>query len=75
MISVPKAGKLNLVEQMLRQNEDKICGKLLPRRNEPEERRDDGEIGVIYIYIYIYIYIGYAKKIYTHFNERKLYVV
>ena len=25
--------------------------------------------------IYIYIYIGSAKKVYTHFNERKLYVV
>ena len=29
----------------------------------------------VYIYIYIYIYTGSAKKIYTHFNERKLYVV
>ena len=26
-------------------------------------------------YIYIYIYTGSAKKMYTHFNERKLYVV
>ena len=24
---------------------------------------------------YIYIYLGSAKKMYTHFNERKLYVV
>ena len=40
---------------------------------------------LVYIYIYIYIYIcmyvcmyvytGSAKKMYTHFNERKLYVV
>ena len=29
----------------------------------------------IYIYIYIYIYTGSAKKMYTHFNERNLYVV
>jgi len=25
--------------------------------------------------IYIYIYTGSTKKMYTHFNERKLYVV
>ena len=30
---------------------------------------------VEYIYIYIYIYTGSTKKIYTHFNERKLHVV
>ena len=28
-----------------------------------------------YIYIYIYIYTGSAKKMYTHFNERKRYAV
>ena len=42
--------------------------------------RPGGRI-LIYIYIYIYIYIdikiytGSAKKMYTRFNERKLYVV
>ena len=54
MISVPKAGKMKMVEQIFKQNEDKICRKLLPRRKEPEEYGDDGERGVIYIYIYIY---------------------
>jgi hypothetical protein len=29
----------------------------------------------IYIYIYIYIHTVSAKNIYTHFNERKRYVV
>ena len=28
-----------------------------------------------YIYSNIYIYTGSAKKMYTHLNERKLYVV
>jgi len=29
----------------------------------------------ICIYIYIHTHTGSAKKMYTHFNERKLYVV
>jgi len=29
----------------------------------------------IYIYVCLYIYTGSAKKMYTYFNERKLYVV
>jgi hypothetical protein len=50
VILVREAGKLKLVEQIFRNNEDKICSKLLPRRKETEKFGDDKERGAIHIY-------------------------
>ena len=46
MISVLKAGKLKLVEQFFRYTEEKTGRKLLSRRKETEECRDDREKGI-----------------------------
>jgi hypothetical protein len=51
------------VEQFFRYTEDKTGRKLLSRRKETEECRDDREKGILYIYnIYIYIYIERERE-------------
>ena len=59
-----------------------ICVPRVPKWFVPRVFNEDlvrspqiSTVRYIYIYIYIYIYTGSAKKMYTHFNERKLYVV